>query len=199
MKDKDYSWNREKYKNITRQYLGKRKNGIILLRLRDVYDYLSQETGIASPGAFESWAKKSSPGPNLTSLKLLENYWKTCLSNKKGNKEENTMEYYNQFVSEHIYNIIKIIKNFIRSEEVDNEEAFSTMIYHVEIEAFCIPGELEKLFNEYIEEKLEPIIYSHADLFGENPRFEDFMRYVIAAESDLNDLINEQIRPLLLS
>ena len=200
MKDKNYSWNREKYRNIIdTHYLAKKKNGITLLSLRDVYDYLSQETGIASPGAFESWAKRSSPGPNRTSLKLLEKHWGTCLSITKENKEEkNTMEHYNQFVKEHIYNIIKIIKNFIHSEEVDDEEAFATMLYHVEIESFCIPGELKKLFNEYIEEKLEPIIDSHTELFGKNPRFEDFMRYVIAAESDFNDLINDQIRPLLV-
>lgn len=190
-------WNVKKYKQIIEGYLGKKPKDIRLLRRTDVYDYLSTQTGIAKPGAFESWAKKNSPGPNPASLTMLEEYWNTSLTIETNNKEE-TMNHYNQFVAEHIYNIIKTIKTFIHSENVDNEDSFYQMSHSVEIESFFIPEEIEFIFHDFIEEKLEPIIYEHTNLFGECPQFEDFMKYVISIELEFNELINSQIRPLLV-
>lgn len=193
-------WNVERYKQIISTYIGKKTDGIYLIRRTDVYDYLSNETGIAKPGAFESWAKTDSPGPNQASLKMLEEYWGICLTSENENidKEKKAMSHYNNFVAEHIYNIVKIIKKFIHSENVDDEDAFYEMSHNVEIESFCIPEDIEYLFYDFIEERLEPIIYNKVELFGENPQFEDFMKYIIKVELEFNELLNSQIRPLLV-
>lgn len=156
MQNENLIWNYEKYRQIVKSYRGKKTDdGITLINLSFVYEYLARTTRIATDSAFQSWAKKSSPGPTQSSLMQLEKYWNTCLTIEKENqnKEKKTMSHYNQFVAEHTYNIIKIIKNFIHSEEVDDEDTFLQMTHSIEVESFCIPEELECMFNDYIDEK----------------------------------------------
>lgn len=211
---KTRKWDVQKYRKRIGSYLGKipkEYNGVRLRNRTDVYDYLSYYTEhklppeqFISAGAFQSWAKSKSPGPNPASLALLEEHWgpltiETTI--EKNNTEVdimNTNKHFNPFVSERIYNIVKFIKAFIHSEEVADEDAFHEMCHAVEIESLCIPERFELMFDAFIEEKLEPVIYEYDTLFGKDPSFDNLMNYFIDIELDFNQIVYEQIRPLLI-
>lgn len=210
---KTRKWDVQKYKKIIGRYVGiipEHYNGVRLCRRIDVYDYLSYYTEhnlppeqFISASTFQSWARSKSPGPNPASLALLEEHWgpltiETTIESNNTEEDMNTNKHFNPFVSEHIYNIVKIIKSFIYSEEVYDEDAFYEMCHAVEIESLCIPEKFELMFDNFIKEKLEPIIYEYETLFGNDPAFDNLMNYTIDIELDFNQIIHEQIRPLLI-
>lgn len=100
------------------------------------------------------------------------------------------MNYYSNFISEHIYNIIKIIKEFIFSLDIESEDEFLEMSHKVEIEAFCLPDEVGFLIFDFIDNRIKPVV----DKFKEDIEVDDLMDCVINVELEFDDLIAEQIK-----
>lgn len=163
-------WDVEQYRRII-QKIAKHGslNGKCVKNKGDIYVQLSRKLYV-SVDTVKSWARKNSNGPSDEAVvKQLEAIFNTCLTknNVEEIKEEDNMTTYSDFVKSNIKEAYKLVMDFIKSDDIESEERYCEMRSNLETLKVAIPKEIYVKLINFVDEKLDPIIYDNDNYFAE--------------------------------
>lgn len=172
-------WDVENYKAAI---TATKKNGILMddkvKTKENVYELLAEKIH-CSKDTVKSWSRSSNNGPNdndmIVSLEKVLGIPEGLL----GRREEKKMEKDDKMKKEEqevrltdfnkqaIHSCYMLMKDYIHSDEVENEDCFAKMCAEVDKYRIAIPQEIYEEINQCIDAFLAPIVYEYHDTFAQ--------------------------------
>lgn len=131
-----------------------------------IRDYLNEQYHLGSSETIKSWERRNSNGPRdpKTKKDLEKIFGVTFDREVNSNKEEGyTM---NDFVRQKIFECYNLMKDYVRSEEVESEDAYCEMRYQLEKKKIAIPQEIFAKIASFADVELGKIIYDYENTFA---------------------------------
>lgn len=136
----------------------------------ELYDYLSKEISSA-PNTIEYWKCKDSNGPqNLDTIKQLEEIFGVSLRREvddyNEDEERKLMGKHSDFVKKQIHLAYREIKDYLHSEDIEDEDIYIKMRNRLDYLKISIPKDIYGKIVDFADEYLEPIIYENDKVFA---------------------------------
>lgn len=163
-------WNVELYRKLIKNAADQKKvDGTAVKNKEAVYMYLCNKLNM-SYDTVKGWIRWNSNGPgDPERLLQLEEIFGTKLTEEVKENKEMTMENieYSDFVKEQIMDCYSLMKDYIVSEDVQDENAYCEMRAEMGKKCIAIPSAIYKKIDDFANENLDPIIYDYENTFAE--------------------------------
>ena len=131
---------------------------------QDIYEYIEKNL-FRSNETIRKWASPKSNGPKEPQdIKKLEEIFGVSLRQENG---ETSVSVSSDFVKSNILNAYSIIKDYLMSEEPENEECFIKMCNSIEKMKISFPDSLYEQIQNFIKNNLQPMVYDYETVFHE--------------------------------
>lgn len=164
-------WDVKKYKGLINTI---KENGRFMgndvTTKEQIYELIGK-TIYVDAGTAKSWGRPSSNGPGSNDLLIkLEKAFgidEGLLGRKeyKDVKEDKQNIKLTDFNKQAIHNCYMLMKDYIHSDEVENEDCFADMCAEVGKYKIAIPEKIYGAIQKCIDEYLAPIVYEYYDTF----------------------------------
>lgn len=218
-------WNRILYAEIIKKIA---RQGILdgnkVNTKEDVYKYLSEKLFV-SYHTVKGWTRAASHGPgDKETLKNLEKLFGVSLeiADTKKEKGDTVMgNRYSDFVKRQIMECYTLMKDYLRSENVEDENTYCEMRSEMDKRKIAIPKSVYEKITNFANEHLDPIIYDEkntfASLYTEDIGYYDkkgvfhtrseektiefcgrFLDILLKIEQELDDFAMKELYPILI-
>lgn len=166
------SWDVMKYKKVLNQIKEDGSlDGTPINSKEEIYDIIAEKIYVNRETA-KSWTRPTSTGPkdqemvrDLEKLLGIE-----CDSLSFETKKEETPKMEVKVLSDvnkrAIFKIYELMKDYLHSDDVDDEDCFSHMWSEVEKHSILVPDELYTKISDFMDNNLAPIIYEREKTYA---------------------------------
>lgn len=165
-------WDVEKYRSVIKAI---KENGTFkesnIKSKEQIYELIGKAVGVEKDTA-KSWTRESSSGPGDNNLVANVEKALGITVGLLGRREEKPMKKEKQrfkltdFNKNAIQSCYMLMKEYIHSDEVEDEDCFANMCAEVGKYRIAIPEEIYKEIQQCIDEFLAPIVYEYRDTFA---------------------------------
>lgn len=162
-------WNRELFNKIISELKKKKSiDGNLVNSKEEIYDYLSKKLFV-SVDTVKSWTRPHSRGPRDKKVikELEELLGMNLLTYIEIDEMEDRDDSYSDFVKKNIFECYSLMKNYLHSDDIEEEETYCIMRFELEKKRISIPKHIFKKISDFADEYLDPIIYDYDNLFKE--------------------------------
>lgn len=215
-------WNRKLFNKIISE-LKKKKiiDGRVVKSKEDIYKYLAKKLFV-SVDTVKGWTRLKSRGPRDPQVrKELEVILGVALwMDIEVDEMEDKKTSYSDFVKKNISECYSLMKDYLHSEDIQEEEVYCIMRFELEKKRISIPKHIFKKISNFADEYLDPIVYDYDNLFkecytsdighykdnvfqidtedGTMKHISRFFNKIIEIEKKLDDFAMKELYPILI-